>query len=358
MELSKKVLTKEQIDFLKTVSPKLATLLGTAESKELKAEEIFKSDKKGKSAKEKFYIFIGLLFFDRQPIVMKKDFSWKVRTNIASKEQVEAILTEGGIKDTKAIFERAKKYYEDKEKGATAPKAPPVQKGKPDGNQHFRGARSHRGRYHGEGPPDYGNNFFPYEENAEPDLDKLYEEWKRANPKAAEKTAEKLRRNQAERNKWHAEFKRKEEAAWKRQFPGTPYTSQATYGWIFNEQKNTWEKVDFSARPPPNPFWDDEYMFGRSGTQTRAPPPPPRAEPARPVKQVVPCSELLRQKGILVAGDSPRDTKKKFLKWAIENHPDKGGDTTIFQEVSDCFDKEIKPHLGGAVNKTRRRRKN
>ena len=63
MELSKKTFTGDQITFLKSISPKLATLIGSADSKEIKADDLFKSVKKGKSPKEKFYIFVSILFF-------------------------------------------------------------------------------------------------------------------------------------------------------------------------------------------------------------------------------------------------------------------------------------------------------
>lgn len=34
-------------------------------------------------------------------------------------------------------------------------------------------------------------------------------------------------------------------------------------------------------------------------------------------------------------------TKKDFRKWALRNHPDKGGDTSVFQSVSSCVSSEL-----------------
>jgi hypothetical protein len=42
------------------------------------------------------------------------------------------------------------------------------------------------------------------------------------------------------------------------------------------------------------------------------------------------CKDLLIEKNI--------SSKKDFLKWSLENHPDKGGDNSIFTNVSSCTD--------------------
>jgi hypothetical protein len=60
---------------------------------------------------------------------------------------------------------------------------------------------------------------------------------------------------------------------------------------------------------------------------------PPRAE-AKPMteaeRKFQQCKERLLEKGI--------KNKKDFLRWAISNHPDKGGDTETFAIMSSCND--------------------
>jgi len=60
-----------------------------------------------------------------------------------------------------------------------------------------------------------------------------------------------------------------------------------------------------------------------------------------------PCIALLESLGI--------KTESDFRKWALENHPDKGGDEETFKRVSGCFNRK-----GGRrkTKKNRRRRKN
>lgn len=83
-----------------------------------------------------------------------------------------------------------------------------------------------------------------------------------------------------------------------------------------------------------------------------APPPRPAAPPPRPAAPAPPpapapptCETILAREGIT--------SRKDFLRWAITNHPDKGGDTTKFQEVSNCVDKQF-----GKARLTRKKRKN
>jgi len=60
------------------------------------------------------------------------------------------------------------------------------------------------------------------------------------------------------------------------------------------------------------------------------------------------CSKTLTKAGVLkepqtVLTDEQRGpAKEKFKDWAFENHPDKGGDTDVFQEVSHCTDIIVK----------------
>lgn len=56
--------------------------------------------------------------------------------------------------------------------------------------------------------------------------------------------------------------------------------------------------------------------------------PPPSPPPPRKAST---CLDILKQEGIA--------TRKDFRsKWALKNHPDRGGDTAKFQKVSDCVD--------------------
>jgi GH43 family beta-xylosidase len=60
------------------------------------------------------------------------------------------------------------------------------------------------------------------------------------------------------------------------------------------------------------------------------------AKPLENVGEKTKCKKLLCD-----AFGLPRTTKitrKDYMKWAIQNHPDKGGDTIIFQEIQNCWD--------------------
>lgn len=304
MELTQKIFSGEQLEFLKSISPKLSTLIGSADSKTIKADDIFK----GVNSKKKFYLFIGILFFDRQPLILKQKFNWKIRTNLTTKDELESILKEAGIKDTKAIFERAKKHYEEVEKAKTAPKAAPVRKGKAE---HSKWAQE--------------------------------EERER---RAREKFAETMRAEQAERNAYRAAFMRESAEGWAKQFPGKPYPSDP--GWQWNHHDKKWNYYKAES----NPFYNNDYMFGRASRPRAEAPPPPR--PSR--RETRGCTELLEEKRILVPGDTPKDTKRKWLLWALEHHPDKGGDTTMFQEVSNCYDNLVKEKASGG-RRTRKQKR-
>lgn len=65
--------------------------------------------------------------------------------------------------------------------------------------------------------------------------------------------------------------------------------------------------------------------------ESKSQPPPPQAPAQDPVEM---AKKSLEQYGIKSAKD--------FNKWAIKNHPDKGGDTTQFQRVSNLVDKAFK----------------
>lgn len=91
------------------------------------------------------------------------------------------------------------------------------------------------------------------------------------------------------------------------------------------------------------------------GTGTFVPPPP--TEPAGPTGPAEPppqpeslklkhCRKRLNDEGI--------EDKGSFRKWALKNHPDRGGDTAKFQEISDCMD-AVFPQ--GGRRKSRRKTK-
>ena len=46
------------------------------------------------------------------------------------------------------------------------------------------------------------------------------------------------------------------------------------------------------------------------------------------------CKDILAEHGIT--------DMKSWRRWALKNHPDKGGETELFAEVSDCVDRNIK----------------
>lgn len=81
------------------------------------------------------------------------------------------------------------------------------------------------------------------------------------------------------------------------------------------------------------------------------PSPPPRQRPRTerdttlpPLFPLTGCAAVLKREGIA--------TRKDFRsKWALKNHPDRGGDTAKFQVVSDCVDQ-----LGARRRRTRKRR--
>lgn len=53
---------------------------------------------------------------------------------------------------------------------------------------------------------------------------------------------------------------------------------------------------------------------------------------------------------VLEGLNPPVRTRKEWLTWVAKNHPDKGGDTALFQQASNCFDRLYKS--GGLRKKT------
>ena len=77
--------------------------------------------------------------------------------------------------------------------------------------------------------------------------------------------------------------------------------------------------------------------------------PRPSAAAARDPEEDEACAKLLRENGIV--------NKSTFRQWALANHPDKKkGNEAKFQEVSDCYDKILKPKFGGRRKSRRKRR--
>lgn len=90
-------------------------------------------------------------------------------------------------------------------------------------------------------------------------------------------------------------------------------------------------------------FWDSitSFLSGLFGKKKTAEAP---AAPADPVEE---AKKALAALGI--------GSRKEFNKWALKNHPDKGGDTAQFQRVSSLADKAFKGgrrrKIGGARSK-------
>jgi hypothetical protein len=81
-----------------------------------------------------------------------------------------------------------------------------------------------------------------------------------------------------------------------------------------------------------NGFWDSissflSGLFGRKDDSNKK----PTAAPADPVEE---AKRALAPMGI--------GSRREFNKWALKNHPDKGGDTAQFQRVSSLADKAFK----------------
>lgn len=342
MEKSKVTFSGETLELLKRLSPKIKALAGDKTSVEIKADELFKQVKKGKSAKEKLFLFVkAVQLGEGQPLFLKKKFTVEVRSNWSSKSEIEEILKEAGISDSKSIFQRAKNFVEGKVKESVAPNKPAVQKGKPEHAPEFRGARSTRGRYHGEGAPEGDNNFFeemsPEEAWFEASMREPTREEKERHAKWVEYAKERQRLQEEMLRSHRVNAPR----AWAEKFPGRRYPPEDP-GWQWAYPPGEWQY--FSA-PGAQPFYNDGYRAaGPNGASNEAPP-PKRADPVKEMS----CESYLLSLGI--------NNKKTFWKWAIRNHPDKvqqqgqeeglstanidkkiEAATNIFKKVSSCVD--------------------
>lgn len=81
-------------------------------------------------------------------------------------------------------------------------------------------------------------------------------------------------------------------------------------------------------------------FIGEAETDDESEAKPRRAEPRR--AKGPECDAILSKASI--------SSRKEFLRWALRNHPDKGGNTEIFQRVSACVDRQY-----GSGRTTRRR---
>ncbi len=362
MEKSKATFSGETLELLKRLSPKIKALAGDKSSVEIKADDLFKQVKKGKSVKEKLFLFVkAIQLGEGQPLFMKKKFSVEVRSNWSTKSEIDEILKEAGISDTKPIFQRAKNFIEGKVKEGVAPNKPAVQKGKPEHAPEFRGARSMRGRYHGEGPPENENDFFEEMSPEQAWFEASMREPTREEKERRTKWVQYMR----ERERLQAEMLRSHRVnaprAWAEKFPGKRYPPEDP-GWQWAYPPGEWQY--FSAGP--NPFYNDASWSGAVPPRANI----PRAnEEARPPREDVSQSAEDKCKATLLSHNIT--DRRSFLQWAVRNHPDKVEDnqkaaaTEIFKVVSSCVDifegKEgkdwsIAPR-GGYTRKLRRKRR-
>ena len=74
------------------------------------------------------------------------------------------------------------------------------------------------------------------------------------------------------------------------------------------------------------------YIMDGSNSQQTAPPPRPKPRPTpnqKPKPRGDPCKQIMCSKGIA--------NRKGYLKWSVKGgHPDKGGSTSVFQDVNNC----------------------
>ncbi len=66
------------------------------------------------------------------------------------------------------------------------------------------------------------------------------------------------------------------------------------------------------------------------------------------------CQNLLIAEGLILPNDdnSARVVRQRFRKWTLTHHPNRGGNNTLFQEVSNCMD--ILYRASGGKRKTRK----
>lgn len=70
------------------------------------------------------------------------------------------------------------------------------------------------------------------------------------------------------------------------------------------------------------------------------------------------CRDTLIREGVFKRGEvynTKIQIKKAFLRWALTNHPDKGGNTERFQIVNDCISRLIAKAMNGGTRKNKKR---
>ncbi len=88
----------------------------------------------------------------------------------------------------------------------------------------------------------------------------------------------------------------------------------------------------------------------------QAPPMPPM--PPGNGNNAEACRDILIREGVFERGReylTKMQIRKAFLRWALTNHPDKGGNTRRFQIVNDCSDKLIARAMNGGTRKHKKR---
>ncbi len=68
------------------------------------------------------------------------------------------------------------------------------------------------------------------------------------------------------------------------------------------------------------------------------------------------CQLVLFNIGLMIRGgdNSPQAVRQRFRRWILINHPDKGGNKEVFQEVSNCMD--VLYRIAGGKHKSKSRR--
>ncbi len=321
----------ESLALLRELSPAVAALEPAKDSIEIRAEQLFKDDpgKKGKTAKEKMYIFVNVINLGQgEPLFIQKSFGQvSVRPNVG-KAEIDRILNEAGIKNLTRVYERAKAHVLGKSTEGIAPPRPAVQKGKPEHADPFRGPRSFRGRYYGEEPDNLEEEFGQYEEGFA-DLERpshMSASERRAQQKRDDQYAEYMRKRMKEMEERLHSFKIEAPRVWAETHPGEPYPPKDP-GWQWVPETHSWQYF----RPGYNPFYDDSYWSGARGRNNSGPSASARAAAGEGPPAARTCESILAEHGISVTDP------KSFRTWALANHPDKGGDEKLFKEVSGCW---------------------
>ena len=95
--------------------------------------------------------------------------------------------------------------------------------------------------------------------------------------------------------------------------------------------------------------WDKFFGGGSGGGGSRAGGSSSRGAPPPTVSKTTECAQILQKHGLYpsktikaLSPDEKKELQKNFRRWAMKNHPDKGGDTALFGVVSGCVDTLVK----------------